>query len=74
MPVRSFLYLPIFEKHEDELLTLWLADKVYDVVKDGEVAIKAMHAAEDHVLKTKSKIEEADSNEHLFNKRYDPIY
>jgi transcriptional regulator with XRE-family HTH domain len=40
---------------EDELLILWLADKVYDVVKDEEVAIKAMHVAEDHVLKTKNK-------------------
>jgi transcriptional regulator with XRE-family HTH domain len=40
---------------EDELLTLWLADKVYDVVKDEEVAIKAMHVAEDYVLKTKNK-------------------
>ena len=40
---------------EEELLTLWLADKVYDVVKDEDVAIKAMHVAEDHVLKTKNK-------------------
>ena len=40
---------------EDELLTLWLADKVYDVVKDEEVAIRAMHVVEDHVLKTKNK-------------------
>jgi transcriptional regulator with XRE-family HTH domain len=40
---------------EDVLLTLWLADKVYDVVKDEEVAIKAMHFAEAHFLKTKNK-------------------
>jgi hypothetical protein len=37
------------------LQTLWLADKVYDVVKDEEMAIKAMHVAEDHVLKSKNK-------------------
>ena len=36
---------------EDELLTLWLADKVYDVVKDEAVALKAMHVAEEEVKK-----------------------
>jgi transcriptional regulator with XRE-family HTH domain len=40
---------------EDELLTLWLADKVYDVVKDEEVAINAIQIAEDHVRKTQNK-------------------
>ncbi len=40
---------------EEELLTLWLADKLYDVVKDEAVALKAMQIAEDFVLKTKSK-------------------
>ena len=59
---------------EDELLTLWLADKVYDVVKDEEVAIKAMHVAEDHVLKTKNKKERADSNEYLFYTGHNTIY
>lgn len=36
---------------EDELLTLWLADKVYDVVKGEAVALKAMHVAEVEVKK-----------------------
>jgi len=40
---------------EEDLLTLWLADKVYDLVKDEDVAIKAMHVAEDHILKAKNK-------------------
>lgn len=34
---------------EEELLTLWLADKIYDVVKYENVALKAMHIAEDEV-------------------------
>lgn len=40
---------------EEELLTLWLADKVYDLVKDEDVAIKAIHVAEDYVIQKKSK-------------------
>ena len=39
---------------EEELLTIWLADKVYDMVKDEEVGLKAMVAAEEE-LKTKKK-------------------
>jgi transcriptional regulator with XRE-family HTH domain len=40
---------------EDELLTLWLADKVYDVVKDEEIAINAMHLAEEKIKYNKKK-------------------
>jgi transcriptional regulator with XRE-family HTH domain len=40
----------LFNISEEELYTLWLANKVYDVVKDVEVAIEAMHVAENHVL------------------------
>lgn len=41
---------------EDELLTLWLADQVYDLVKDEEVGVKAIKAAEEEIkLKVKSK-------------------
>lgn len=36
----------IFKVPEDDLLSLWLADKVYDVVKDEDVALKAMSFAE----------------------------
>ena len=36
----------IFGITEENLLSLWLADKVYDVVKDEDVAIKAMKVAE----------------------------
>lgn len=39
---------------EKELYTLWLADKVYDVVKDQDVALKAMEVAEEEI-KSKRK-------------------
>lgn len=35
---------------EDELLTLWLADKLYDVAKDEAVAIRAMEVAHDELV------------------------
>ena len=40
----------IFNVPEDDLLSLWLADKVYEVVKDEDVALKALS-----VTKMKSK-------------------
>ncbi len=39
----------IFNESEEHLLSLWLADKVYDVVKDEVVAIKAMKVAEEEL-------------------------
>lgn len=44
----------ILKADKNELLTLWLADQVYDVVKDEDMAFKAMEAAEEK-LKIKSK-------------------
>jgi transcriptional regulator with XRE-family HTH domain len=34
---------------ERELYTLWLADKVYGVVKDQDVALEAMEVAEEEI-------------------------
>ncbi len=48
----------LFKQSVDELLSLWLADKVYDVVKDEEVALKAIQVAEEQVkyqFKNKNK-------------------
>jgi transcriptional regulator with XRE-family HTH domain len=39
---------------EEELLTIWLADKLYDLAKDEAVGLKAMEAAEE-ILKTQMK-------------------
>jgi len=39
----------IYKVPEEDLLSLWLADKVYEVVKDEDVAIKAMKAAKDEL-------------------------
>jgi transcriptional regulator with XRE-family HTH domain len=35
-----------FQIDKEELLSLWLADKVYDVLKDEDVAKQALRAAE----------------------------
>lgn len=37
----------------DELITLWLADQIYDVVKDENTALKAMMLAEGSVKYSK---------------------
>jgi transcriptional regulator with XRE-family HTH domain len=39
----------ILKASEKELLTLWLADQIYDVVKDDENALQAIIVAEDSV-------------------------
>lgn len=44
----------LFDVTEEELLTVWLADKIYDVAKDESVAIKALKAAKQEIL-NKSK-------------------
>ena len=44
----------IFNVPEEDLLSLWLADKVYAVVKDEHVALKAIGFAEEE-LKTKPR-------------------
>jgi transcriptional regulator with XRE-family HTH domain len=39
----------IFNVTEDDLLSLWLADKVYDMVKDENVALKALSVTEEEL-------------------------
>jgi transcriptional regulator with XRE-family HTH domain len=41
----------LFNVNEEELLSIWLADKVYDIVKEEPLAIKALQIAEEK-LKT----------------------
>jgi HTH-type transcriptional regulator, competence development regulator len=45
----------LYNVKEQELLTLWLADKVYDVVKDQDVALKAMEAVEEEIKSKRKK-------------------
>ena len=46
----------ILKTDKEELLILWLADQLYDVVKDEDVALKAMEAVEEVIInKKKSK-------------------
>jgi transcriptional regulator with XRE-family HTH domain len=44
----------LYNVDENYLFTLWLADKVYYVVKDQDVALKAMEAVEEEI-KSKRK-------------------
>ena len=39
----------IFNVPEEDLLSLWLADKVYDVVKGEDMAFKALSATEEEL-------------------------
>lgn len=44
----------IFEQPEEELLSAWLAYKVYDLVKDEELAYKALNIARKDLKITKT--------------------
>jgi transcriptional regulator with XRE-family HTH domain len=45
----------ILKADKDELLTLWLADQVYEVVQDENLALKAMQVAEEKIKYEKVK-------------------
>lgn len=45
----------ILKSNQDELLTLWLADQIYAVVKGEKLATKAMQAAEKKINIKKRK-------------------
>ena len=38
---------------DDELLTLWLADKLFDLAKDEDLALNAIKVAETELIKLK---------------------
>ncbi len=50
----------IFNVPEEDLISLWLADKVYDMVKDENVALKALSVTEEE-LKINPKIKKRKS-------------
>jgi energy-converting hydrogenase A subunit M len=43
----------ILKADSNELLVLWLADQLYDVVKDEDMALRAMEAAEEVIISKK---------------------
>ena len=45
----------ILKADKDELLTFWLADQIYNVVKDEKLANEAMQVAEKKIKHQKSK-------------------
>jgi transcriptional regulator with XRE-family HTH domain len=48
-------FAALYKVNEQDLLTLWLADKVYGVVKDEEMSLEAIEFAESEIL-TKKKL------------------
>ncbi len=50
-------FAKIFKINTEELLTIWLADQLCEVVKDENVALKAMRVAEEKIkYNTKNKL------------------
>lgn len=50
------IFAKIFSIDEKELLPLWLADQVYEVIKDEDTALKAIQVAEEEIkYQTKKK-------------------
>lgn len=45
----------ILKMDKEELITLWLADQIYDVAKDEDLALKAMKIAGLHIQNTQKK-------------------
>lgn len=45
----------ILKMDKEELITLWLADQIYDVAKDEDLALKAMKVAGLHIQKNQKK-------------------
>lgn len=43
------LLAELLDTNVNDLLTLWLADQVYDLVKDEEIAAQALKVAEEEV-------------------------
>ena len=43
----------LFDINEEQLFTLWLADKVYDLLKDEERGLNAITIAEEELKKKK---------------------
>jgi transcriptional regulator with XRE-family HTH domain len=51
------LFVKLYKVEKEVLLTLWLADQVYNLVKDEEMATKALRVAESEFkYKTRRKV------------------
>lgn len=48
------LFAKLFKANREELLTIWLADQLVEVVENEDFALKAMQLAEDEVKYLKS--------------------
>ena len=45
----------LYHVKADELLAIWLADQVYDIIKDEAVGLKALQLAEDEIKYNREK-------------------
>jgi transcriptional regulator with XRE-family HTH domain len=45
----------LYQVKADELLAIWLADQVYDIIKDEVVGLKALQLAEDEIKYNRKK-------------------
>jgi hypothetical protein len=45
----------IYEFQEEELYTIWIADKVYDIVKDEKTAFDALNIVKSELNKRRAK-------------------
>ena len=50
------VFSKLFKVPQNELFSLWLADKVYNAVKDEKLAIEAIHFAEKEIKNLKKKV------------------
>lgn len=46
----------LYDYSASDLLTIWLADKVFDTVKEEEIAIDALEIAKQYIIKTSKKV------------------
>lgn len=53
-------FAKIFKSDKEELLTLWLADQVVDIVQNEDVALGAMQVAEEEIKVAKNKKKNTD--------------
>lgn len=43
----------IYQTDKNQLITIWLADQVYDILKDETLAESALNIVKEHILKRK---------------------
>jgi len=50
-----FKLAELYQSDKDELLTIWLADQIYDIVKDEKLGEKALRVVQENISNRKPK-------------------